>query len=218
MGLVTIDPFRIILKKDARPVKQRSYRHSPVLAAKVQCEIDQLLLAGILRRSYSDWSSPLVVVAKANGKIRLTCNYKRVNQQSVIPVLPLPSAELGSLAGLNGAKVFSTMDLISGFFQCAIHPDGSPITTVCTTFGNYEWTRCPMGLASSPGCSSNHFFAGGPRKISTKNIWGYPCEPKCCEVAPHPHFCLPGRAVSTVNETPSPLAEEGERSKNGCDT
>ncbi|CAN0395447.1 unnamed protein product, partial [Ectocarpus sp. 13 AM-2016] len=62
MGYVTVDPFRIILKKDAQPVKQRPYRHSPVIAAKVQCEIDRLLLAGILRRSYSDWSSPLVVV------------------------------------------------------------------------------------------------------------------------------------------------------------
>lgn len=150
LGHVTIDPFQINLKKDAQPVKQRPYRHSPVLAAKVQVEIDRLLLAGILRRSYSDWSSPLVVVAKANGKIRLTCNYKRVNQQSVIPVLPLPTvADL--LAGLEGAKVFSTMDLISGFFQSAIHPDSIPITAVCTMFGNYEWTRCPMGLASSPG-------------------------------------------------------------------
>lgn len=43
------------------------------------------------------------------------------------------------------------MDPISGFFQCAIHEDSIPITAVYTTFGNYEWTRCPIGLASSPG-------------------------------------------------------------------
>ena len=52
------DPFRIILKKDAQPVKQRPYRHSPVLAAKVQTEQDKLVLAGILRRSHSNWCSP----------------------------------------------------------------------------------------------------------------------------------------------------------------
>ena len=46
--------FRIILKKDAQPVKQRPYRHSPVLAAKVQTAIDALVLAGTLRRSYSN--------------------------------------------------------------------------------------------------------------------------------------------------------------------
>ena len=50
---VTVDPFRIVIKQDARPVKQKPYRHSPVLAAKVRTEIDNLLLAGILRRSYS---------------------------------------------------------------------------------------------------------------------------------------------------------------------
>ena len=52
-GHVTVDPFRVtcILKKDAQPVKQRPYRHSPVLAAKVQTEIDKLLLAGADRNN-----------------------------------------------------------------------------------------------------------------------------------------------------------------------
>ena len=58
------------------PVKQLPYRHSPVLAAKVQTEIDKFVLAGILRKSYSNWSSPLVVIAKSDGRIRITCNYK----------------------------------------------------------------------------------------------------------------------------------------------
>ena len=93
LGHVTIDPFRIILKKDAQPVKQRPYRHSPVLAAKIQTEIDKLVLAGILRRSYSNWSSPLVVIAKADGRIRLTCNYKRLNAQPIISVMPLPTVD-----------------------------------------------------------------------------------------------------------------------------
>ena len=88
-GHVTVDPFRIILKKYAQPVKQRPYHHSPVLAAKVKTELDKLVLAGNLRRSYSNWCSPLVVIAKADGRNRLTCNYKRLNEQSIIPVMPL---------------------------------------------------------------------------------------------------------------------------------
>ena len=48
LGHFTVDLFRIVLKQDARPVKQKPYRHSPVLAAKVRTEIDKLLLAGIL--------------------------------------------------------------------------------------------------------------------------------------------------------------------------
>ena len=82
LGHATVDPFRIVLKQDTTPVKQKPYHHSPVRAAKVRAakvraEIDKLLLAGILRRSYSNWASPLVVVAKSDGGIRLTCNYKK---------------------------------------------------------------------------------------------------------------------------------------------
>ena len=49
LGHDTVDPFRIILKSNARPAKQRPHRHPPVLAAKGQAEIDKLVLAGILR-------------------------------------------------------------------------------------------------------------------------------------------------------------------------
>ena len=117
LGHVTVDPFRALLKINARPVKQRPYRHFPVLAAKVQTEIDKLALTGILRRSYSNWSSPLIVIAKLDGKTRIACNYKRLNKQPVIPVFPLPTEDdLLLIADLGGAQIFSTMDLVRIFF------------------------------------------------------------------------------------------------------
>ena len=109
LGHVTVDTFSIILHSDARPAKQRPCRHSPVFAAKVQNEIDKIVLGGILRRSYSNWSSPLVVIAKADGRIRITCNYKRANEQSVIIVMPLPTID-DLLPDRGGAHVFSTTD------------------------------------------------------------------------------------------------------------
>ncbi|CAB1103949.1 unnamed protein product [Ectocarpus sp. CCAP 1310/34] len=150
LGQVKVDPFRIILKPGAQPVKQRPYRYSPIINEKVQIEIDKLLLAGVLRRSYSNWASPLVVVAKANGGVRLTVNYKKVNQMSVIPKLPIPVVE-DILADLKSAKIFSTLDLISGFFQCCIEEDSIPITAVITATGLYEFMAMPQGLSSSPG-------------------------------------------------------------------
>lgn len=109
LGHVTIDPFLIILEKDANEAAAVSPLPRP--GGKMQCESIEFSASGCLRLSYSDWSSPLVVVAKANGKIRLTRNYKRVNQKSVIPVLPLPTvADL--LSGLDAAKFFSAIDLI----------------------------------------------------------------------------------------------------------
>ena len=103
-------------------------------SGKGQTEIDELVLAGILRRSYSNWSSPLVVIAKAHGRIRITCKYDRVNERSVIPVMPLSTVD-DLLADLGGAHVFSTTDLVSGLFQCSIHEDYIPLTAVCTRSG-----------------------------------------------------------------------------------
>ena len=120
-----------------------------MLAAKVQIEIDKLVLAGILRRSYSNWSSPLLVIAKDDGRIRIACNYKRLNAQYIIPVLPLPTVD-DLLSDLGEANVFCTMDLVSGFFQCSTHEDSVP-PTACTQAGNDEWTVMPMGLVSSAG-------------------------------------------------------------------
>ena len=78
LGHVIVDPFRIVLKQDAIPVKQKPYRHSSILAAKVRTEIYKFLLASISHRSYSNWASPLVVAAKSDGCVRLTCNYIKV--------------------------------------------------------------------------------------------------------------------------------------------
>ena len=53
--------------------------------------------------------------------------------------------------GTTTTSVFSGMDLVSGFFQCSIHEDSTPLKAVCTQRGFYEWMVMPMGLASSPG-------------------------------------------------------------------
>ncbi|CAN0026839.1 unnamed protein product [Sphacelaria rigidula] len=139
LGYCTVDPFRIELKPETRPVKQRPYHHNPAVQKKVQVEIDRMLAAGILRRSYSNWSSsPLVVVTKADGSIRIMCNYKNLNDGTIIPVLPIPISE-ELLDELGGAKIFSCLDITSGYFNVAIHQDSIPSTAICTQSGLYEW-------------------------------------------------------------------------------
>ena len=64
--------------------------------------------------------------------------------------MPLPTED-DLLSDLGGAKVFSSMDLVSVFFEYSIHEDSIPLTAVCTQQGIYEWMVMPMGLASSPG-------------------------------------------------------------------
>ena len=90
------------------------------------------------------------MVNKADGSIRITCNYKRLNDSTIIPVLPLPQIEQ-LLDELGGAKIFSCLDITSGYFNVAIHQDSIPLTAVCTQSGLYEWLVMPMGCSGSPG-------------------------------------------------------------------
>ena len=90
-----------------------------------------------------------MVVAKSDGRTRLTCNYKKINEQSIIPVLPLPVVD-DLLSELGNSRMFSTTDLVIGFFQCTIDKDSIPLTAACTQDGLWEWTVTPQGFVSSP--------------------------------------------------------------------
>ena len=83
-------------------------------------ELDKMLAAGILRGSFSSWSSPIVAVVKKDGSVRITVNYKRLNACTVIPVLPVPLID-DLLEQLSGAVVLSVLDLVQGFHQIKIH-------------------------------------------------------------------------------------------------
>ena len=74
LGHGTALPLRIELKPGARPIKQRPYRRNPAINAKVHINIDKFLAAGVMCKSNSRWASPLVVVMRKDGNIRLTCN------------------------------------------------------------------------------------------------------------------------------------------------
>ena len=83
---------------------------------------------------FSPWASPLVVVPKKDGNIRITVNYKRLNSVTVVGKLPIPRIDEVS-DSLGEGKIFCTFDLASGFFQNAIHPDTVPLTAFCTSSG-----------------------------------------------------------------------------------
>ena len=87
---------------------------------------------------------------KKVSNIRLTCTYQRLNDATIIPVLPLPATD-ELLHSLGGSTVFSVLNLAGGFFQATIEPDGIPLTAVCTPTGLHEWLRVPMGTRGSPG-------------------------------------------------------------------
>jgi hypothetical protein len=114
-------------------------------------EINKLLKQGILvKTKYTNWTSPIVVVRKSNGKVRICGDFRKLNQAILEDKYPLPSTEalLASLG--SGNKYFAKIDLQSAYHQISIDVKSQELTTIITHYGTFKYTRMPFGIKSAP--------------------------------------------------------------------
>ena len=90
-GRTTLGVHHIELFPDTRPIRCTPYRQSPDKARALQEELSNLLDHGIIEESSSPWASPIVMVPKADGTLRLCTDFRKVN--SVPDPFPLPRIE-----------------------------------------------------------------------------------------------------------------------------
>ena len=93
--------------------------------------------------------SPVLFVAKRDGTIRLCIDYRSLNEVTIKNKYPLPKIE-DLFDQLSGAKVFSKIDLRSGYYQLKIRPQDIPKTTFVTRYGLYKCTVMSFGLTNAP--------------------------------------------------------------------
>ena len=97
----------------------------------------------------TEWCSPMVVVPKPNGTVRICVDLTKLNESVQRERLLLPSVEQ-TLAQISGAKYFSKLDANSGFWQIQLAPESSKLTTFITPFGRFTFNRLPFGITSAP--------------------------------------------------------------------
>lgn len=90
----------------------------------------------MIQESSSSYASPIVLVRKSDGSLRLCVDYRRLNLKTQRDTFPLPRID-ESLDALSGAKFFSTIDLASGYHQVAVHEKDRHKTALTTPFGLY---------------------------------------------------------------------------------
>ncbi|XP_029687710.1 uncharacterized protein [Takifugu rubripes] len=134
---------------DDRPFRLPFRRVPPAHYQKLREVLSEMEMRGIISKSISEYASPLVLVWKKSGDLRICTDFRWLNARSVKDAHPLPH-QSDCLAALGGNAFFSTMDLTSGFYNIPLHQSDRHYTAFTTPLGLYEYNRLPQGLCNSP--------------------------------------------------------------------
>ena len=125
--------FSIELEPGTAPISRRPYRMAPRELAEMKKQLEELMDKGFIRPSASPWGCPAIFVKK-DGTLRMCVDYRPLNAVTVKNKYPLPHIDT-LFDQLAGAKVFSKIDLRSGYHQIKIRPHDIPKTAFSTRYG-----------------------------------------------------------------------------------
>ena len=141
--------FSIDLLPGSNPISKAPYRMAPAELRELKAQLQELLDKGFIRPSVSPWGAPVLFVKKKDGSMRLCIDYRELNRVTVRNKYPLPRIE-DLFDQLQGAQVFSKIDLRSGYHQLKIKTADVPKTAFRTRYGHYEFLVMPFGLTNAP--------------------------------------------------------------------
>ena len=133
-----------------RPIKQHPRRVPLHRKAIVQDEVKKMLERDVIEPGDGPWASPIVLATKKDGTTRFCVDYRRVNEVTKKDAYPLPRID-DNLDALQGAEFYSTLDLLSGFWQVEVAPEDRDKTAFCVGGGGlYRFLTMPFGLCNAP--------------------------------------------------------------------
>jgi hypothetical protein len=141
--------FTIELQPGISPISRRPYKmtHKELVELKVQ--LKELLDKGYIHPSSSPWGCPALFVKKKDQSLRLCINYRPLNTVTIKNKYPLPRIDI-LFDQLVGAKIFSKVDIRSGYHQIKIHPEDISKSAFSTRYELYEYLVMLFGLTNAP--------------------------------------------------------------------
>ncbi|KAA0040547.1 pol protein [Cucumis melo var. makuwa] len=141
--------FAIELEPGTAPISRAPYRMAPAELKELKVQLQELLDKGFIRPSVSPWGAPVLFVKKKDGSMRLCIDYRELNKVTVKNRYPLPRID-DLFDQLQGATVFSKIDLRSGYHQLRIRDGDIPKTAFRSRYGHYEFVVMSFGLTNAP--------------------------------------------------------------------
>jgi hypothetical protein len=114
------------------------YKMTPKELAELKVQLNELLDKGYIRPSSSPWGCPALFVKKKDQSLRICVDYRPLNAITVKNKYPLPCIDI-LFDQLTGARVFSKVDLHSGYHLIKMHSEDVPKTAFSTRYGLYEY-------------------------------------------------------------------------------
>lgn len=149
-GLIPDVQFEIEIIAGSSPTNSRGYPHSQNQRVEAERQVTLLMKCGFVERSRSPWASSYLMVPKhGTTELRMCIDYRALNNVTVKDRYPIPSMR-DLYSKLAGKRVFSTLDLRSGYYHVAIKPEDRPKTAFTTEFGLFQWTRMTFGFCNAP--------------------------------------------------------------------
>nr|GFC50943.1 putative reverse transcriptase domain-containing protein [Tanacetum cinerariifolium] len=141
--------FQTDLVPGAAPVAQALYRLAPAEMQELSTQLQELSDKGFIRPSSSPWGAPVLFVKKKDGSFRMCIDYRELNKLTVKNRYPLSRID-DLFDQLQGSKVYSKIDLRSGYHQLRVREEDIPKIAFRTRYGHYEFQVMPFGLTNAP--------------------------------------------------------------------
>ena len=141
--------FQIELAPRTEPISKAPYRMAPLELNELKVQMEELVSKGFVRSSTSPWGAPVLFVKKKDGSLRLCIDYRELNKVTIRNQYPLPRID-DLFYQLQGARVFSKIDLRSGYHQLKIRSEDVTKTAFKTRYGHYKFLVMLFGLTNAP--------------------------------------------------------------------
>ncbi|KAA0032783.1 putative Retrotransposon protein [Cucumis melo var. makuwa] len=141
--------FVIELEPGTVPISRALYRIAPVELKELKVQLQELLDKGFIRLSVLPWDAPALFVKKKDGSMRLCIDYRELNKVIVKNKYHFPRID-DLFDQLQGATVFSMIDLRSGYHQLRIKDSDVLKTNFRSRYGRYEFIVMSFGLTNAP--------------------------------------------------------------------
>ena len=145
LGMISATEHRIPLEPGTKLTGSMANRKGAAMCEMIWKEVKEILNARVIELANTAWASPVALVPKKDGSLRLFVGYRRLNARTLADSYPLPRMN-DCIDSLGDAAVSIMLDCNSGYWQIPVAPEDCDKTTFTTHMETFRHLQMPSGL------------------------------------------------------------------------